>query len=90
MPVPFSRRGCGIGTKSYPAGEKPIPGVTTQLLLDAIRDVGDVDVQYAGSFDAMIDDVLGRLKPGDMVLTLGAGDIFKAGERLLERLEEGQ
>ncbi|UCH82687.1 MAG: UDP-N-acetylmuramate--L-alanine ligase, partial [Candidatus Latescibacterota bacterium] len=77
-------------TAIYPAGEKPIPGVTSQLLLDAIREAGDVEVEYAGSFDAMIDGVLERLEPGDMVLTLGAGDIFKAGERLLERLKAGE
>jgi UDP-N-acetylmuramate--alanine ligase len=76
-------------TAIYPAGEKPIPGVTSDLLLDAIREAGDVEVYYAGSFDAMIDDLIGKLEAGDMVLTLGAGDIFKAGERLLERLESG-
>jgi UDP-N-acetylmuramate--alanine ligase len=74
-------------TAIYPAGEKPIPGVTADLLLDAIRESGDVEVNYAGSFDAMVDDVLGQLEPGDMVLTFGAGDIFKAGERLLEQLQ---
>lgn len=71
----------------YPAGEEPIPGVSSELLVSAIKRLGRVDVTHSGSFDAMVDSVAQRVAPGDIVLTLGAGDIYKAGERLLEKLK---
>jgi len=73
----------------YPAGEEPIPGVSSELLVSAIKRLGHVDVVYSGSFEAMVDALAGRVAPGDIVLTLGAGDIYKAGERLLEGLRKG-
>ncbi len=72
----------------YPAGEAVIPGVTSDLIVAAIKRHGHADASYAASFDEMIDAVAGRIEPGDIVLTLGAGDIYKAGERLLSRLEK--
>ena len=70
----------------YPAGEAAIPGVSSEVLVSAIKKTGRVDVHYTGSFDEMVDAVAKRAASGDVVLTLGAGDIYKAGERLLERL----
>lgn len=74
-------------TQIYAAGEEPIPGVDAEMLLGKVRDVGGVDAFYAASFDDLIEQVLSRVKEGDMVLTTGAGDIYKAGELLLQRLE---
>lgn len=73
-------------TDVYPAGEKPIPGVTSDLIIDKVREAGGIDVHHAASFEAMVDQAAQGLKSGDLVLTLGAGDIYKAGEMLLLRL----
>ena len=72
----------------YPAGEAAIEGVTGQDLADAIRAHGHRDVVYLDSdrerILAHLEDVL---RPGDLVLTLGAGDVGQLGRALLERLE---
>ena len=72
----------------YPAGEAAIEGVTGQDLADAIRAHGHRDVVYLGSdrerILAHLEDVL---RSGDLVLTLGAGDVGQLGQALLERLE---
>ena len=66
----------------YPAGEAPIPGVSSALILNSLRRAGVVAVPFAGSLD-----VLRQVRPGDAVLTLGAGDVWKTGIDLLRRLE---
>jgi UDP-N-acetylmuramate--alanine ligase len=71
----------------YPAGEAAIEGVSGQDLADAIRAHGHRDVVYLNDRErilAHLDDVL---RPGDLVLTLGAGDVGQLGRALLERLE---
>ena len=72
----------------YPAGEAAIAGVSGQDLADAIRAHGHRDVVYLGSdrerILAHLEDVL---RSGDLVLTLGAGDVGQLGQALLERLE---
>ncbi|MCK5619067.1 MAG: UDP-N-acetylmuramate--L-alanine ligase, partial [Candidatus Krumholzibacteria bacterium] len=74
-------------TDIYPAGEKPIPGVTAQTIIDRIEATGRVDVRYAKSFENMTDEVAARVRDGDMVITMGAGDIYKAGDMLLKKLK---
>jgi UDP-N-acetylmuramate--alanine ligase len=72
----------------YPAGEPPIPGVDARELADAIRAHGHRDVTYVGSDRAHVLDHLGEtLRSGDLVLTLGAGDVGQLGPELLARLE---
>jgi UDP-N-acetylmuramate--alanine ligase len=46
-------------------------------------------VEHAPGVDAMLDRVQAELRPGDMVITMGAGDIYRAGEKLLVRLRDG-
>jgi UDP-N-acetylmuramate--alanine ligase len=75
-------------TDIYAAGEKPIPGVTAHTIIDRVKAEGKAAVEYAPSVEKMLDRVLAELKPGDLVVTMGAGDIYKAGEKLLERLGE--
>ena len=74
-------------TDIYPAGEKPIPGVTAQTIIDRIEATGRVDVRYAKSFEEMTDEISARVRDGDMVITMGAGDIYKAGDMLLKKLK---
>ena len=72
----------------YAAGETPIDGVTGRDLADAIRAHGHRDVVYLGSDRSRILDYLEDvIRPGDLVITLGAGDVGQLGQALLDRLE---
>lgn len=86
----FDGAHCVFVTDIYPAGEKPIPGVTAQTVIDKVEAHGAVKTRYVPSFDDMTDELKSILKPGDMVITMGAGDIYKAGELLLEKLAAGK
>src|SRR6478672_116698 len=70
----------------YAASEKPIEGVTAQALADRIRQFGHRGVEYVGSLDRGVDALLAAAGEGDLVLTLGAGNVWQAGEKVLERL----
>jgi len=72
----------------YAAGEAPIAGVTARDLADSIRAHGHREVVHLGSDRGRILDALTELcRPGDLVLTLGAGDVGQLGRELLDRLE---
>ena len=73
----------------YPASEKPIPGVTSQVLAEAIRARGQA-VQYVPEVDHLAAAVKAALEPGDTVLFLGAGDITRAARILAAGLRAGQ
>ena len=73
-------------TEIYPAGEDPIPGATGEALYQAIKRKGHLDVEFVADKNAIVEQMAGQLKPGDMALTLGAGDIYKIGEALIEAL----
>lgn len=67
----------------YPASEKPIPGVSGENLAQGIRQVSHTDVTYYRDFDAMLEALPAILKPGDVFLTLGAGNVTTVGPRFL-------
>ncbi|MBM9507373.1 UDP-N-acetylmuramate--L-alanine ligase [Actinacidiphila acididurans] len=69
----------------YPAREDPIPGVTSELIIEAARAAG-ADVAAEHDNDAVAEVVAGMAKPGDLVLTMGAGDVTDLGPRILARL----
>jgi UDP-N-acetylmuramate--alanine ligase len=74
----------------YPAGEAPIEGISAAELAEAIRAHGHRDVTYLGRDRArVIDHVIDISRPGDLVITLGAGDVSHLGPELLRRLEAG-
>jgi UDP-N-acetylmuramate--alanine ligase len=73
----------------YAASEKPIEGVTAQALADRIRQFGHRGVEYVGSVDNGVEALLNVAAPGDLVLTLGAGSVWQAGEKVLARLRAG-
>jgi len=75
-----------IVTEIYPAGEEEIPGVRSELLYRAIKRRGHMEIQFVPDKDDIVKELLPKLKAGDMVLTLGAGDIYKVGEALVESL----
>ncbi len=70
----------------YAASEKPIEGVTSEALVERMRQFGHRGAEYAGSNEAGIEAVTEGVAPGDMILTLGAGSVSQLGERILERL----
>jgi UDP-N-acetylmuramate--alanine ligase len=78
-----------VVTDIYAASEKPIEGVTAEVLANAIRKHGQKDVTYVADREMVAAHLLQVLQPGDIVLTLGAGNIWQAGETLLERLTAG-
>jgi UDP-N-acetylmuramate--alanine ligase len=72
----------------YPAGEPPIPGVTAAELAEGIRAHGHRHVTYLGSDRArVVEHVCEISRPGDLVLTLGAGDVTQLGPDILRRLD---
>ena len=64
----------------YPAGEEPIKDATADCLCEAIREHGHKGASYAGKAAEAADAVRSVLKPGDIFLTMGAGDVWKLGE----------
>lgn len=70
----------------YAASEEPIPGVTGEALAAAIGRGGPGEVRYARSLEEAMDRLTEMARPGDMILTLGAGNISQAGPLLIERL----
>jgi UDP-N-acetylmuramate--alanine ligase len=70
----------------YAASEKPIEGVTAQALVERIRQFGHRSAEYAGTIDRAVEAVVAGLEPGDAVLTLGAGNVWQAGDLVLARL----
>jgi UDP-N-acetylmuramate--alanine ligase len=73
----------------YAASEKPIEGVTAEALCERIRQFGHRGVEYVGTIEAGVEALLKVAADGDLVLTLGAGNVWQAGEKLLERLRMG-
>jgi UDP-N-acetylmuramate--alanine ligase len=77
-----------IVTDIYPASEEPIPGVTADRLCEAIRVRGHRDATHIADLDAIADDLLSRAQPTDVILTQGAGSVWKVGEAFLKRYRE--
>jgi UDP-N-acetylmuramate--alanine ligase len=75
-----------VVTDIYAASEKPIEGVTSEALANAIRRHGQKDVTFIADREEIPDHLAGIVQPGDIVLTLGAGNIWQAGEALLKKL----
>jgi UDP-N-acetylmuramate--alanine ligase len=68
----------------YAAGEEPIQGVTAEGLVDQIRKFGHRDVSYSRDFSGIRQILKDKLQDGDLLLTLGAGDVWKVGEEFLK------
>ncbi|HUG83284.1 MAG TPA: UDP-N-acetylmuramate--L-alanine ligase [Euzebya sp.] len=77
-----------VVTGVYAAGEAPIPGVGPELVVDAARAAG-ATVHDATTAPDLLAVVTELVRPGDLVLTMGAGDITQLGPRLLVSLAEG-
>ncbi|MGQ0714078.1 MAG: UDP-N-acetylmuramate--L-alanine ligase [Gemmatimonadaceae bacterium] len=72
-------------TEIYPARERPIEGVTSDLIARALRGAGG-ELAWRGDRPVLAEALAEVVRQGDVVLTIGAGDITKTGPELLERL----
>ncbi|MBN1625690.1 MAG: UDP-N-acetylmuramate--L-alanine ligase [Deltaproteobacteria bacterium] len=70
----------------YPAGERPIEGVNSEWLCRGIREHGHKEVSLGGGHEEILKIIMDIVKPGDRVITLGAGDVYRIGEELLEKI----
>jgi len=77
-------------TDIYPAGEDAIPGVTVDTLADAIRRAGVRHLDVVPKLDDVAGVVARHARPGDLVITLGAGSIGTLPERIIEALGGGR
>ncbi|MBM7855940.1 UDP-N-acetylmuramate--alanine ligase [Desulfohalotomaculum tongense] len=72
----------------YSAGEAPIEGVTAQLIVDAARRNNVGKVTYIGNLADVADYLVNIARPGDIILTMGAGNVWSSGVELVKKLEE--
>ena len=74
-------------TDIYAASEQPIPGVTSEALASAIREAGHKNIHYFHSMQDSIEFLLREARPGDAVLTIGAGNVSRASNEFMILLE---
>jgi UDP-N-acetylmuramate--alanine ligase len=72
----------------YAASEDPIPGVTAQALVEETEKYGHRNVRYIGPVEQGAAALIDVVQPGDLVLTLGAGSVWKVGEEFLNALKQ--
>jgi UDP-N-acetylmuramate--alanine ligase len=72
----------------YPASERPIKGINSEVLAQRIRGAGFENLTYISDRKEMIEGIVSELKQGDVLITLGAGDVYKMGEEILKKLNE--
>jgi UDP-N-acetylmuramate--alanine ligase len=75
-----------ILTDIYPAGEDRIEGVESRALFEGLREYGHKDVTYLANKGEIVEHLLRIIAPGDLVITLGAGDIWQVSEELVKQL----
>ena len=71
----------------YSAGEKPIKGANSENLLKRIKKASHKNTVYMKDKEKAIEHIITALQRGDMLLTLGAGDVWKIGEEILNKLK---
>lgn len=75
-------------TDIYPSREEPIEGVTGKLISDTAEQFGHRDVHYIEEKTKLAAKLKEIVRPGDIVITMGAGDIYQYGEQYVETLKE--
>lgn len=85
--ISFNEADVLIVTSIFSAGETAIDGVTGEWLSRGIKEHGHKDVIFSPTQEDALSTLLSILRPGDLVITLGAGDIHRLGARLLDKLD---
>jgi UDP-N-acetylmuramate--alanine ligase len=75
-----------VVTDIYPAGEAPIPGVTVEALVEAIDAAATSPVHLVRGLEDLPARVAALARPGDLIVTMGAGSIGGVGDRILESI----
>ena len=76
-----------VVTDIYGAREEPLPGIDGKLIADLSIRYGHRNVHYVPEKENLPDYLASLVREGDTVITMGAGDIWRYGQRLLERLQ---
>jgi len=79
----FNQADLLVLTDIYAASEPPIPGITSEALVAAIREAGHKNVHYIRSMQESIEFLLKNARPGDAILTVGAGNVSRASNELM-------
>ncbi|MGB9773323.1 MAG: UDP-N-acetylmuramate--L-alanine ligase [Bacteroidota bacterium] len=74
-------------TDVYPAREEPIQGISGELIVNAAKMFGHKDVRYVPDKKDVPDVLLSVVREGDIVITMGAGDIWRYGEEFIRKLQ---
>lgn len=70
----------------YPAREQPLPGITAAMITDYAASIGYRNVRYIGLKENAVDEAVRLARPGDVIITMGAGDIFRINDKLIKKL----
>lgn len=73
-------------TDIYAASETPIEGITADALVAKMKGAGLMHAEHISDRGELLEKIISELKPGDVVMTLGAGDVYKMGEEILKAL----
>jgi UDP-N-acetylmuramate--L-alanine ligase/UDP-N-acetylenolpyruvoylglucosamine reductase len=73
-------------TEIYAASESPMAGVTGEALAETVRATGQKNVEYAATLEALTERLLEEAQAGDLILTMGAGDIYKVADNVAQTL----
>lgn len=77
-----------IHTLYAPAGEEPIPGVSAEVLADLVKQNSNSNTQFLATKEEVITHLLNTTSSGDLVITMGAGDIWRVSHGLVAELEK--
>jgi UDP-N-acetylmuramate--alanine ligase len=84
--ISFNEADILVVTSIFSAGESAIEGITAEWLSQGIKEHGHKEVLFCPQPEDMLSTLLSVVRPGDLVITLGAGNIYEVGERLLKEL----
>ena len=79
---------CLILAPIYPARELPIPGISSKLIADVAIQNGHHQVHTIADKDQIVDETIALLKEGDILITIGAGNVWQYGEEILNKLKK--
>ncbi|WP_082050515.1 UDP-N-acetylmuramate--L-alanine ligase [Risungbinella massiliensis] len=77
-----------INSLYAPAGEQPIPGVSAERLTEMIQENSNANTRFIPTKEEVIDYLIENTKPNDLVITMGAGDIWRVSHGLVPRLQD--
>ncbi len=84
--ISFNEADILVVTSIFSAGESAIEGISAEWLSQGIKEHGHKEVFFCPRLEDMLSTLLSVVRPGDLVITLGAGNIYEVGERLLKEL----